>query len=458
MNKTTKAKLLRLLLTASFAAAIFVAVVDGLGGLLGPDQTAALMPFAAAAVSVASLQMVVARVDKLMRRFAYDTPITPYAALAEASVRIREGALEQALPGLPSVLAQGAGAQRAELWLAVEDKLVSAATYPPAEHAEPRTVASLAALLAGPAANYVVPVLDDGHLLAALAISKPGPITTADQTLMRDVANGAAMLLRGVAQNAVLRERVRRAGELADELRASRRRLTEARDVERRRLVSELSNATTDQLATLVADLDDAARALVSAERGTEGGQDESGSDPEPDADAAQRAIQRARVRLDELLERFRLIARGVYPSVLRDHGPLEALDELVADLSRPVRLTGQLPYRLPWEIESGIYFLAASAIQLLAGQPGKRPIQLHLEHSDGRLRVRIEDPAPASTGHELRASLAHDGDRLAALGGDLDVALDENGGVIVRAWLPDRLAPAVDLAIAIGSAPGSAS
>ena len=36
---------------------------------------------------------------------------------------------------------------------------------------------------------------------------------------------------------------------------------------------------------------------------------------------------------LDELLDRFRVIARGVYPAVLRDQGPAAALDEVIADL-----------------------------------------------------------------------------------------------------------------------------
>jgi signal transduction histidine kinase len=249
------------------------------------------------------------------------------------------------------------------------------------------------------------------------------------------------MLLRGVAQNAALQERVRRAGELAEELRASRERLTEARDVERRRLISELGNATTERLAALRADLLDAARAIAGPAYGGDGGRR-----AEPDAEAAQRAVHRARAGLDELLDRFRLIARGVYPSVLRDHGPFDALDELAADLPRPVRLTGRLDYRLPWEIESGIYFVAASAIQLLAARGRQPSVELHLVHSDSRLSARITDPNPEIPLGELRSSLVHDGDRLAALGGDVEVANNEDGAAIVHAWLPDQLAPSVDL------------
>ncbi|WP_028923686.1 hypothetical protein [Pseudonocardia acaciae] len=433
MNKTIVARSLRLLLVACFVAAVFPVVIGGVGLVLGPAEGSVVLPFLAAAVTVAGLPAVLAGVDRLVQRLAHDSTTTPYSALAEAAARIRGGSLDEALPGLARVLGEGTGAQRAELWLAVGEKLVSAASWPPAgsdPSAGPRTVDNLAVLLAGPDADHVVPVLDGPVLRAVLAIGKPGrPVTPADQRLMQDVANGAGILLRGVALNAELTERVRRADELAAELAASRQRLTQARDVERRRLVAELGNATSDRLATLRADLADAGDAL----------------EPDPDSEAAGEAIARARVALDELLDRFRVIARGVYPAVLRDQGPYGALDEVATDLPRPVQLTGRLPDRLAWEVESGIYYLAASAMRQLAGRPARHPLRVHLAHADGALSVRLEDPTPPTSLAELRAWLADDGDRLAALGGDLEVVEDDAGGVVLRAWLPDQLEPAVE-------------
>ncbi|MDT7777246.1 MAG: hypothetical protein QOC67_6170, partial [Pseudonocardiales bacterium] len=256
MNRTLVARSLRLLLVACFVAVVFPLVVRVLGFLMPQSEAAVLLPFVAAAASVAALPYVLAVVDKLVHRLARDSTTTPYSALAEAAARIRGGSLEQALPGLARVLAEGTDAQRAELWLAVEDKLVSAACYPPLDTVAPRTVANLAVLLAQPDTDHVVPVLDGPVLRAVLAIGKPErPVTPSDQRLMQDVANGAGMLLRGVQLNAELEERVRRADELAAELKASRLRLTQARDVERRRLITELGNVTTDRLATLREDL-----------------------------------------------------------------------------------------------------------------------------------------------------------------------------------------------------------
>jgi signal transduction histidine kinase len=267
-------------------------------------------------------------------------------------------------------------------------------------------------------------------LRAALTISKPGlAVTPADQRLMQDVANGAELLLRGAQLNAELKERVRRADELATDLQASRQRLTRARDVERRRLIAELTHVTTDRLVALRTELSNAQELL---------------SDDAASAEHAQHAVARAGIGLDELLDRFRVIARGVYPTVLRDQGPYGALDELATDLPRPVRLSGSLSQRLTWEVESGIYYLAASAMQQLADQPAEQPLHVHLEHTTGQLAVRIADPTPATATDEVLAALTVDIDRLAALGGDAEITEDGAGGIALRAWLPDQLEPSV--------------
>jgi hypothetical protein len=442
MNRTIVARSLRLLLVACFVAVVFAVVVGGLSLVLGRAERAIVPPFLAAAVAVAGLGMVLAGVDRWGHRLAHDSTTTPYSALAEAATRIRAGSLDEAMPGLARVLAEGTGAQRAELWLAVRDKLVSAASYPPASGT--RTLDNLAVLLAEPDTDHVVPVLDGSVLRAVLVIGKPGrPVTPSDQRLMKDVANGAGLLLRGVALNAELSERVRRADELAEELAASRQRLTRARDVERRRLITELGNATTDQLAELRANLGQARRALTTS---TTSDAPPSPSLSPPDAEGAREAIRRARAELDELLDRFRVIARGVYPAVLRDQGPYGALDEVATDLPRQVQLSGSVPDRLPWEVESGIYYLAASAMRQLAGRAAEHPLRVHLEHAEGQLLVRIEDPGATISVPELRAVLVDDADRLAALGGALELVEDASGGTELHAWLPDQLEPTVDL------------
>jgi len=425
MARATVAGAVRGLLVTAGVAALLVGVVQGVGGLIGSAVPAVLLPFAAAAVAAVGLHRFLPR----------GRTSAPFPALAEAARRLQSGSLEQALPGLAQVVADGTGATRVTVWLSIGGRLVEVARQPPEPGAGEETVPDLAALLARPDSDHIVPVLDGPVLRAAVAIHKPGAVTAEDRQLMQDVANGAGLLLRVVALNAELAERVQRAADLAEELQASRRRLASARDSERRRLVAELAYATGDRLDALRAEVSTASARLASAE---------------PDPASVQEALARARVQLDDLLERFRAVARGVYPAVLRDHGPAAALDEVFSDLPRTVRLTGSLEERLPWELESGIYYVVASAVRALAGRPGEGALLVRLEHSGGRIVAHVEDPEPPVPLERLDALLADDADRLAALGGGLDLGAPVDGDpaaaepLVLRAWLPDRVEPVV--------------
>jgi signal transduction histidine kinase len=450
MRRRIVARALRVLLVACCVAVVLVVVVDG-GDLVLAGPLALPLPFVAVAAAAVGLGLVLPRIGQVAERLTHHREVTPYSALAAAAARVRAGSLEQALPGLAQVLADGTGAMRAVVWLAVGDRLVRAAEYPPRPRSaepdrdlpdpDPESVANLAVLLARPDTDHVVPVLDGTALRAALAIGKPGAaITPSDQRLAQDVANGAALLLRGVALNAELADRVRRADTLAAELTASRQRLARAREVERRRLVMELGHATSDRLAALSAEVAAAGASLDA---------------PGEAAQSAQEALARARVDLDEILDRFRVLARGVYPAVLRDQGPVAALDEVAADLPRSVRLTGGLDGRLDYEIESGLYYVGAAAMTALAGRAESAELDellVHVDRGIGRVSVCVDDSEPTLDPEQLRVALADDAERLAALGGDLEVVgphptdgvASERRGLALRAWLPDRLEPVV--------------
>lgn len=388
---------------------------------------AVLLPFLGAALCAAGVHALLGPVDRVIERITRLRATSPYSVLAEATARIRTGKLDTALPGLAKVLVDGTAAHQAGIWVVTSDKLVAAAVHPIPDTALPE-IADLALLLDHPDVDYVVPVVEGGVLHAALTIGKPGAaITAADKQLMRDVARGARLLLRGVALTAELRERVRKAAELSVELSRSRRRLARARALERHRLADELEHVTTGRLTAVRTVLSGVRKDLL-AQR----------------PDVAVAGLVRARIGLDEILERFRSIARGVYPAVLRDQGLSAALEELIVDLPRRVDLVGSPGRRLPWEVESGIYYLAVSAMHQLAERPGP-PVQVALRHADGRLSVEIVDPKPAVSAGELRAALANDLERLAALGGAVDLGMD-GPSIVLGASLPEWLEPLVDV------------
>ncbi|MFD0488271.1 hypothetical protein ACFQ0O_15915 [Saccharopolyspora spinosporotrichia] len=214
------------------------------------------------------------------------------------------GSLEQALPTMARMLAEETRADHASLWLTVGDRLVSAASWPAAWAGATHAVADLDGLRALPGVDHAVPVVDAHLSRGALAIGKPEPVTERDLRVMHNIAGGAGLLLRSVALNTELEARVRQAEDLGAELTASRQRLMHARDVERRRLVTEIANVTTASLAEVSAGLEQV-RELAA-------------TDPEE----AERSLVRLRPVLDEVIDRFRAVVRGVYPGVLRDEGP----------------------------------------------------------------------------------------------------------------------------------------
>jgi signal transduction histidine kinase len=408
---------------AVVAVCLVLAVVAG-ETVLGPAVGPLLAPFAGAGLAAGVLA--------LMARGRDDDHAAPGHTGRSALVA---ATAPTSLDALVAVLREGTGAAHAEVWLVVPDGL--------AAQSGPDRVATTTDLLLRADVDHALPVVDDGELRAVLTVGKPGrPVTAADRALVTEIGAGARLLLRVVARGAELRARVARADELARETEESRRRLGRARELERHRLVSELGGATTERLAGFRV-------AVTAAAESVDEGLEEPEDDPAraEAAEFARHHLTTARERLEELLDRFRVIARGVHPAVLRDQGPRAALEEVVADLPRAVHLTGRLPQRLPWEVESGLYYAAAAALALLGGRAGEEPLELALEQAGDDAEVRVTDATadPDAT----RAALADDADRLAALGGSLELTTDDGGRTVLRARLPTQLRPLVEAGLA---------
>jgi hypothetical protein len=229
----------------------------------------------------------------------------------------------------------------------------------------------------------------------------------------QDLARETAVWLGVAARLAVLRDDHGRAAARAHELRtkvtAARERLAQVRDLERRRLVGAITTTTLRDLASVRARLGE--------------------------SDSA--ALTQARVALDELIDNFRTVVRGVYPAMLPDRGPKAALEELAATLPAPVRFSGDLGRRVGWQVESGLYHGVAAVLHVLAAAA---PIEVVFRR-DEALRVRIT----ASTGltvRELRTKLGHDAERLAVLGGAMEIGVS-GGAAVVTVRVADRIEPA---------------
>ena len=109
-------------LLALFATLVYLAIVLGVGAWLGRDSS--FLTMLAAVIVAVTFQPVRARVARFANRLVYGKRASPYEVLAEFSERVGGAyADEDVLPRMARVLGEGVGAERADVWLAVDREL-----------------------------------------------------------------------------------------------------------------------------------------------------------------------------------------------------------------------------------------------------------------------------------------------------------------------------------------------
>jgi signal transduction histidine kinase len=208
-----------------------------------------------------------------------------------------------------------------------------------------------------------------------------------------------------------------------EELRASRARLVQAGDAERRRLERDLHDGAQARLVGLAL--------LLSTARKRAGG----------DAQLAT-LLERAQEELQTGLGELRELARGIHPAVLTDRGLGPALEALAARSPVPVQLDAPAEERLPGPVESAAYFVVSEALTNIAKYAQASRADVRVQRTNGRVTVEIADDgvggADAARGSGLRG-LA---DRVAALDGTLALDSPSGGGTRLRAEIPLSSAP----------------
>jgi signal transduction histidine kinase len=208
-----------------------------------------------------------------------------------------------------------------------------------------------------------------------------------------------------------------------DELRASRARLVEAGDAERRRLERDLHDGAQSRLVSvtmllgrvrLLVDDDEGAKALLD------------------------RAQSELRIGLAELRE----LARGIHPAVLSERGLEPAISALATRAPVPVTVEADSE-RLPAQVEIAVYFVVSEALTNVAKYARATAATVTVRKGDGIVTVEIADDgvggADAGRGSGLRGLV----DRVAALDGTLDVDSPAGRGTRVHVEIPYETAAA---------------
>jgi signal transduction histidine kinase len=179
------------------------------------------------------------------------------------------------------------------------------------------------------------------------------------------------------------------------ELRASRERIVETGDAERRRLEQNLHDGAQHGLLALSYEL----RLAV--------------ADDDPDVAAAVAAAgEQLRLALDELRE----LAHGIHPAILTQAGLLAALTTFAEDAPLALELDARAGERYPATVETAAYRVVVDGVQD-AARSGASRAQVRVVAEADRLVVEVRD----DRAHRAPAAFPV-ADRVGALGGDLEI------------------------------------
>jgi signal transduction histidine kinase len=203
------------------------------------------------------------------------------------------------------------------------------------------------------------------------------------------------------------------------ELAASRARIVEAADTERRRLERNLHDGAQQRLVSLALEL----RLIKTRLRGN----------PE----SAETLLSEAEDELGQALHELRELARGIHPAVLTDRGLVAALHALAERAPVQVALTRVPDGRLPDSVEAAIYYLVAEAITNVAKYAHATEVTVEVERSNGIATVVVSDDGVGGAEPGPGSGLVGLADRVEALGGRLHVESPPGRGTRLSAEIP---------------------
>jgi len=136
-------------------------------------------------------------------------------------------------------------------------------------------------------------------------------------------------------------------------------------------------------------------------------------------------------------LAELRQLARGIHPAILAEAGLLAALKSLARESPVPVAMQVDLPGRLPEPVEAAVYFVVSEALANVAKYAGADQVEVSVGIAGEQLRVRIADDGRGGADPMSGSGLRGLADRVAALGGRLDVRSPVGSGTQVVGTLP---------------------
>jgi signal transduction histidine kinase len=205
------------------------------------------------------------------------------------------------------------------------------------------------------------------------------------------------------------------------ELQASRARIVQAGDAERRRLERNLHDGAQQRLVSI-------SLALRRAQARLE-------SDPAE----AREVLDGASDELALAMEELRELARGLHPAILTQRGLGAAVRVLADRAPLPVEIAALPDDRLPEPVEAAIYYLVAEALTNVAKYAQASAAVVEITLQNGSAIVAISDDGIGGAAPADGSGLRGLADRVEALAGQLEVESPPGAGTRLKAEIPCR-------------------
>ena len=383
---------------AGLAALITIAyllVVVGVGLAFGTGGRPNL-PLTIIAVALVGffIHPVRVRLQRLANRLVYGVPADPYTVLADLSKTPAAGNVDHALAQIAEAVARGMGSRQARVRLLLPGGHAQTASWPPSA---------------------------TGNFGQKFAVSHGGMTVgeieaegSGDQRLTELLTGQAGHALHTLRLSAELDAKLAQLEAQAGELTASRTRLVQAQETERRRLERDLHDGIQQELVVLIAKARLARNQL------------------DRDPTLAAETLAELQGSAQHALADLRSLARGIHPAVLSSRGLVEAVDAMAARMPVGVRVEAdpsEREVRYAPEIEGAAYFVVAEGLANVLKHSGATEATVTITSSDSCLRVAIADDGHGfDQGETSESGLRGLRDRVDALGGHVEVESSRSG------------------------------
>jgi signal transduction histidine kinase len=433
---------------AVMVAASYLLIVLGLGrSPTGDEKTLLGLSMLAAALAALLWVPVRERLTEFATRRVYGERHAPDEVIRTFGSRLtRALPLDELLLQLAESLKKTMSLSIAEVWTRGTGRLERAVSVPergPAHlalGAEEETVVSRAGVSGTAWARIwlpdvigvddeplrVAPITNSGELLGMIVVRRPAgalQFNEDDDQALTELARQVGLALHNVKLDSALQESLDEVRRQADELRASRARIVEAGDAQRRRIERDLHDGAQQHLVALAVSVN-LVRQIA-----------------ENDPETANSMLEQIGKDLQEAVQELRNLAHGIYPPLLMDRGLAEALSAAAGRAALPTGVDADGIGRYSQAAEAAVYFCCLEALQNAAKHAGAgAQAMITVREDEGALLFEVSDDG---AGFDLRTG-AHEGhgfvnmrDRVGAIGGSINVESAPGHGTKIIGRIP---------------------